>query len=325
MSRVQKILRNVVLLMALPLLVSAFVFAGRSNEDAVCKGFDILIGQTECSFVTVPMVKGMIEERQVHIGRSLLRGIDLEGVEKRVSENPWVRSAQAWLGADQQLHVRVEQRVPVIRLLQNDSSGVAYYLDAFADPIPLSDAYVPRLPVASVPPLGYNRDDLNLKSGLVRLAACLEKDSFWNAMITQIDMDSSGEIRLIPALGKQIIVFGEAEHMEEKFARLLAFYRQGLNTLDWTRYDELDVRFAGQVVARNLRGEVLKTDPYDKALLAAKKPATVASPSPQPKVSASAKTPAKASAPKKKEPAKASPKPSAKKTAPNNKNKPQYP
>lgn len=325
MSRLQKILRNVLLLMALPLLVSAFVFAGRSTEDAVCKGFDILIGQTECSFVTVSMVKGMIEEQQVHIGRSLLKGIDLQRIEKHVGENPWVRSAQAWLGADRQMHVRVEQRVPVIRLLQNDSSGMAYYLDAYADPIPLSEAYVPRLPVASVPLLGYSRHDLNLKSGLVRLAACLEKDSFWSAMITQIVMDSTGNIRLIPALGKQCIVFGEAELMEEKFARLLAFYRQGLNTLDWTRYDELDVRFAGQVVARNLRGEVLKTDPYDKALPAAKKPVPVASDSAQVKIASPTKPRVEPITVKRKEPVKAVAKPAAKGPTPINKNKPQYP
>lgn len=291
MTRLQKILRNVVLLMALPLLLSAFVFASRSAEDAVCRGFDILIGQTECSFVTVPMVTRIVEQEGVHPGRSLLKHIDLNGVEASLAKNPWVRHAQAWLGADQRLHVRVEQRVPVIRLLQNDSSGMASYLDAWADPIPLSDAYIPRLPVASVPPLGFSRKDLEKKSGLVRMANYLQRDSFWNAVVTQIDMDSNGELRLIPAIGQQVILFGEPEQIEDKFARLLAFYRRGVHTLDWTRYDELDVRFSGQVVARNLRGEVLSTDPYDKALLAAKKPTAV--PAAQASVNPSA-TPVKA-------------------------------
>jgi hypothetical protein len=33
--------------------------------------------------------------------------------------------------------------------------------------------------------------------------------------------------------------------------RLLSFYQKEMTTLDWNRYNEIDLRFAHQVVARN--------------------------------------------------------------------------
>jgi len=265
--RVQKILRNMLFLLALPLLVSAFVFAHKSSFTDVCSGLDIHIDHTECSFVTEENIRQLVDEQSILPNRTPLRKIDLALLEEDLLENKWVRSANTFIGADHALHIQVEQKKPVIRLVEKDSSDYAYYLDEYADPIPLSDQYSPRLPVASVNSLGFSRKDLSLKSDLVKLAAYLAKDTFWNAAIAQIDVDEENRILLVPVLGTQLIVLGDVSDLENKFSRLFAFYQKGIQTLDWSRYDEIDVRFAGQVVGRNLKGQSLTSDPYDKAKL----------------------------------------------------------
>ncbi len=49
-------------------------------------------------------------------------------------------------------------------------------------------------------------------------------------------------------------------------ARLFTFYQQGVNTIKWSLYDEIDLRFKGQIVCRNTRGEILAEDPYAKEI-----------------------------------------------------------
>lgn len=278
--RVQKILRNILFMLALPLMVSAFVFAQNSSYADLCTGVDIQIEHTECSFVTEENIQHLVERQSILPQVTPLRKIDLALLEEDLLENHWIRSANAFIGADHALHIRVEQKQPVIRLVEKDSSDYAYFLDAYANPIPLSDQYSPRLPVASVSSLGFSRKDLALKSDLVTLANFLSRDSFWNAAIAQIDVDDKGRLLLIPVLGAQTIILGDITDLDDKFSRLLAFYRKGIQTLDWSKYDEIDVRFAGQVVCRNLRGQALTADPYDKALLVKKKPAAVKAPMP---------------------------------------------
>jgi cell division protein FtsQ len=151
-----------------------------------------------------------------------------------------------------------------VRIVEKDSTDYAYYLDEHANPIPLSTQFSPRLPIVTTNEIGFSKNELSLKSDLVSLSTYIQKDTFWNAAISQIDIDEKGRIVLIPVLGTQTILFGNISDMANKFDRLLMFYKHSVNRVDWSKYDELDVRFSGQVICRNHRGEILSVDPYNK-------------------------------------------------------------
>jgi cell division protein FtsQ len=155
------------------------------------------------------------------------------------------------------------QKTPVVRLQQADSSDYAYYLDPQGNTIEWSEQYSPRLPVASVPALGYGHEDYKLKTSLVQLAQFIQTDSFWNAAIAQIVVNDQYEIQLIPIMGKQLIRLGDTRDLQDKMNRLLRFYQEGVHKFPWDKYDELDLRFSKQIVCRNNRGEILAEDPYD--------------------------------------------------------------
>ena len=110
----------------------------------------------------------------------------------------------------------------------------------------------------------YYSDDRALKSDIVKLAKYLAKDSFWNAAITQVSIDSEKNFSLVPAFGTQMILLGNVENLDQKMAKLFQFYKQGYYTVRWDKYDEIDLRFERQVVCRNTRGERISVDPYDK-------------------------------------------------------------
>ena len=53
----------------------------------------------------------------------------------------------------------------------------------------------------------------------------------------------------MPVLGQQRIIFGDTSRIKEKFSNLYSFYTNVLNRVGWDKYETLDVRFKGQVVA----------------------------------------------------------------------------
>ena len=75
-------------------------------------------------------------------------------------------------------------------------------------------------------------------------------NTLWKAQIEQIYVDKSGLIYLIPKIGNHTIVIGDATNLDEKFSKLIAFYKNGLGTFGWDKYKTIDLRFKNQIVAK---------------------------------------------------------------------------
>jgi cell division protein FtsQ len=240
------------------------VYAQSNNEQPTCSAIDIRIENPALSFVTHQDIASMLEDRGIEVGETHVKEIQINRLEKRIVENPWVKSVNMYISAGRCLHVQVMQKQPVLRLQPEDTTMHACYLDADANPVPLSSQYIAQVPILTAPRLGYSQIDLQWKREAVELAKYIQSDSFWNAMVTQINLNPKQGFELIPALGEQLILVGHAENLDDKMKRLLAFYQSGLQTIDWQKYDQIDVRFDKQVVARNTK---VKSLPPREALL----------------------------------------------------------
>lgn len=89
---------------------------------------------------------------------------------------------------------------------------------------------------------------------LLNFVEWIENDDFWRAEIVQIIVDTTPggamAVELVPRSGAFTIEFGEPENADGKFARLLRFYRHGLNNIGWDRYSSINVACEGQVICR---------------------------------------------------------------------------
>lgn len=89
---------------------------------------------------------------------------------------------------------------------------------------------------------------------LLTFVEYVEKDDFWRSEVVQIIARTtpSGalEVDFAPRSGRCIIRFGRLERIDEKFDKLLRFYRSGLSMIGWDAYRTIDVRFRDQVVCR---------------------------------------------------------------------------
>lgn len=89
---------------------------------------------------------------------------------------------------------------------------------------------------------------------LLTFVEYVENDDFWRSEVVQITARTapSGalEVDLTPRSGRHLIRFGRLERVDEKFDKLLRFYRNGLSVLGWDTYAVIDVRYGDQVVCR---------------------------------------------------------------------------
>jgi cell division protein FtsQ len=77
-------------------------------------------------------------------------------------------------------------------------------------------------------------------------------DKFLKAQIAQIYVNEQNEFELVPRIGNHIILLGTAEDLDDKFRRLVAFYRYGLNKIGWNKYNVINIKYKNQVVCSKI-------------------------------------------------------------------------
>lgn len=189
-----------------------------------------------------------INYRNIDIMHTPLKKLDIQSMERVLKADPWVADASLYIDAKRVLHMSVTQRIPVVRLFEQ--GGSSYYMDNTMSIMPLAPNFIYYTSVVTnMPPVKDDSAGMALKKQVLMLVRNIQADTFWNAQISQIVVDSDYSFELIPVLGQQKIVFGDTSRMKEKFNNLYSFYMNVLNRIGWDKYETLDVRFKGQVIA----------------------------------------------------------------------------
>lgn len=178
--------------------------------------------------------------------------LDVERMERVLEEDPFVRDAQTYVDQHNILHLDVEQREPLLRVL--DNKGGNYYLDQGGNKMPPSKNFAARVVVATGNIAAYTlkfrekkRSSLN---DVFQVAQKLAEDDFFRVFVQQIHVNSDGEIVLVPLVGDQKIILGDAKKLDEKLERLKIFYREGMPYAGWQTYQSINLSYADQVVCK---------------------------------------------------------------------------
>lgn len=183
------------------------------------------------------------------LDRASFRSLNLTAMEKQLLKNDWIRKAELFFDNNKVLQVKVTEREPIARIFT--ISGASFYIDSSLDKLPLSDKYSARLPVFTGFPTEVRvlkKKDSVLLNNIKILSEYINTHLFWMAQIDQLDITPDGDFELIPKLGNQLIRFGNADNYEQKFNKLLAFYKKVETNVGWNKYSVLDIRYKNQVV-----------------------------------------------------------------------------
>ena len=244
-------------------LVVLLVAAIRKEDTQLCTGINVVIkGVSNNFFVDKKDILKSIDEYidGSPVGQSV-NLLNLKVLENDLQKNIWVKQAQLYFDNNAMLQVIVIEREPVARVFTN--SGTTFYIDSATTMLPLSEKYSARLPVFTGFPSDkavlLKQDSLLLKD-IYTISMAIQQDTFWMAMIDQIDITPQRNFELVPKVGNSIIIFGDAVNATEKLQKLLLFYKEVIVKTGWDKYSVINVQYANQIVAKRKGAEDKTSD-----------------------------------------------------------------
>lgn len=267
MKKFLKILEIVMWVLLAGGLITLLGFTTAGHNSNVCKKYIIHIDYGRADvLVTQEDVYNVVKGTGNLLKGEALGNIDFERIERELKKHTYVANAQVYMSLEGVVEIDVVQRQPILRIF--NQKGESFYLDGTGSLMPLNPSFSARVLVAtgSIPEafsrkVCYLKDSVSRKdsiecrsvmNNLYKVAAYIVKDKFLKAQIEQIYVEPNGEFELIPRVGDHIIILGGADNLEEKFERLLVFYRQGLSRTGWHRYNIINIKFKDQVVCSKI-------------------------------------------------------------------------
>lgn len=241
-------------------LVMLMSFIESKKAQVVCRKVDVYIPGTQ-SFIDRHEVDRILQVSSHNLIGRKMENINIHELENKLKANPFIEFAKIYADMDGIIHVEISQRQPAMRIMNRFDQD--FYVDQHGLKIPLSDNFTAPVLAANgyIDELFAGRVDTlhtTLAKDLFKTAEFIRNDTLWNAQIAQIYVNENREIELIPRIGDQKILLGNADSLENKFHNLKIFYKQALPQIGWDKYKIINIKYANQVVG--VKADGLETD-----------------------------------------------------------------
>ncbi len=236
------------------------VFLAGSTNAKPCGGIIIDISDSaDYHFVTRRQLLNLAYSNSSRIAGKVVKDVSVSAIEERLSGLRELKKAEAYMAIDGIVHIYVEQRIPVFRVMPND--GGDYFVDEEGVVVRRRNLYNPRLHIVegnvniSAAMLnGVSVLDTSIKNSILKdifyLVEYINDTKFWSAQIDQIYVDSNDEIDLIPRAGNHLIHLGTTENFKGKLRNLETFYDEVLPHVGWNKYSLINLEFKDQIVCK---------------------------------------------------------------------------
>ncbi|MBK9581622.1 MAG: hypothetical protein IPO48_06885 [Saprospiraceae bacterium] len=186
------------------------------------------------------------------ITKANIKTLNLRKLEAKLNKDKRIQRADLYFDSKNRLHAHIIQKKPIMRVIEEE--GGEYYLDENGKQVPVTRGSAVRVPLVTgirdTFSLVKTKSDRPSKLKQVfDIMKYVAKDPFLTALIEQahVEHDSIGDIVLIPKLGREKLIFGDASDIQAKFDNLKIFYRDGMPKLGWSRYKSLNLKYSHQV------------------------------------------------------------------------------
>jgi len=235
----------------------------KGKGEHQCKGVEITIhGVSNNFFVDKKdiLISITVSESANPVGKAT-GSFNLKKLETELEKNVWIRSAELFFDNNEVLNVVAQEREPIARVFS--VTGTTFYIDNDLTMLPLSDKFSARLPVFTGFPSDkkiLSKADSSLLGDVRTISLALQKDSFSMAMVDQVDITAQRMFEMIPKIGNQLIVFGDATDVDVKLQKLKLFYKEVMAKAGWNNYSVINVQYKNQVVAKRKGAEDIAAD-----------------------------------------------------------------
>ncbi len=221
-------------------------FVNREQRQISCTGVDIRINYDHKNFfVEKGDILSMIAAKGIKLAGVPLSVINFEYIETLINTNPSIAKAEVYSTIAGEIKIDIVQRKPIIRIISDDLH-MNFYIDENGRKMPLSSKHTSKVLIAN------GNIKTSMLDDLFKLAQYVDKNNFWKSQIQQIYINLDEEIELIPRVGRHKIIFGDVSDMDEKFKKLMIFYKKGLNYIGWNKYKTINLKYKNQIVCTKI-------------------------------------------------------------------------
>ena len=219
--------------------------SGEANQ-VLCNRIEVVLSDTvHMRFVTESDIRALFRSDGLELQGYPVSEINIREMESRLKENAYIKDAEVSTDITGRMEVRIEQRVPLVRIMSRGSRG--FYLDTEGKKMPLSDQFTPHIMLLS----GYLAEGEGQEEQLEeihRFCTYVSDHPLWSDQIVQIYRNRRGEYELIPRVGAHQILLGSMEMWEKKLRNLELLYEQGFPSYGWNTYGIINLKYTNQVI-----------------------------------------------------------------------------
>ncbi|WP_448699997.1 cell division protein FtsQ/DivIB [Mucilaginibacter sp. AW1-3] len=231
-------------------IVVLMSFIEVKKNEVVCKDVKVYIPGNQY-FIDKDEVDNILQVKSNALIGHKLEDINIHDLENKLKANPFIEFAKVYADMDGVIQVEISQRQPILRVVNRFDQD--FYIDQHGLKIPLSQNFTAKVLVATgdIDEMFSNRvDSLHtvMAKDLYKTADFIRRDSLWSAQIVQVFVNQQHEMELIPRVGNQRILLGNADSLKTKFDNLLVFYKQALPKVGEDAYKIINIKYANQVI-----------------------------------------------------------------------------
>ena len=242
LKKILKYLKYSLLVIAIVALGVGLVWANIQAGADKCRNVLIDIENADSvAFVTKGSVINMLNLAELNPEGKAVSQINTDKIEHMLNASEYIENAECVLMADNNMHIRITQLVPVIRVFSGQDS---YYLNKNGKRMNASSRFHADVPIVSGN-FARSADALMVYP----IAEYVEQDKALNELITMYSVKDSNNIILVPCIYGHVINFGDNTNIENKFAKLKKFYREVMPEKGWLTYDTISLKWTHQIVA----------------------------------------------------------------------------
>jgi cell division protein FtsQ len=259
-------------------IVTLMSFVSIKKNTVKITNIKILIPGAD-NFIEREEIDAILKQNEGQLIGRKLEDINLHAIEQKIKANPYIALSTVYADMDGVIHIEISQRQPLLRIIS--SSGQDFYIDKNGLKMPVSVNFTANVVVANGHILEHfsGRVDTlitKMASDLYKTALFLKKDTLWDSQIEQIFVNDKDDIELIPRVGNQRIILGNADSLQTKMTNLLTFYKEAMPKVGWDTYKTINIKYTNQVVCEknntdSILGSVGRAKPAKPTIASAKK------------------------------------------------------
>lgn len=223
----------------LGIVIFLYGFSTIKNHNRKIKAKNIEFVNEDTPFISHTMVNKLLIQNHLDDPNVIKDKVDLKTLEHTIESHEMVKKADVFLTIDGVLKIKIEQKMPMARVVNDTAS---YYIDESGGFMPLSENFTARVPMIS------GNIQNKYKKQFVDLLTLIHESEFLSQHVIGIEITANNEVVLKVRNYKHEVFLGRLNDFQDKLKNYQIFFQKAVQDGTINLYNTINLEFTKQVV-----------------------------------------------------------------------------